>query len=191
MMVAEKVFASPLGKTEAYEESRTLVYPLSTEPAGTSHDLLFPLVNCASPMKNPEEPADVLKESSKNWRSQRPKTSSVSTRRRTELKAVLLEEYAPTGVIFLGAKFELREEKLEMELEVQKVARELAAIEQEKDLERKIRKRNMEAENGSSLERVRTSINAEDKTKRLVTSPIKNLGETRDPLVTVATVTSN
>ena len=69
MMIAEKEFAPPLGKTEACEESRTLVYPLSTEPAGTLHDFLTPLVICASPMKNPEEPADVFKESSKNWRS--------------------------------------------------------------------------------------------------------------------------
>ena len=71
------------------------------------------------------------------------------------------------------------------------MAQELAAIEREKDLERRIRKMNMEAGNDSSLKSVRTSIKAEDKTKRWVTSPIKKFGETRDPLVNVATVKSN
>ena len=104
VMMAENESGSPLGKAEANGECETPVDSLSTEVAGTSNDSLTPLVSCVSPVRISEKPDDILSESNKNSKKSASKISSVTTRRKFELEAVLLEEQAQADVFALEEK---------------------------------------------------------------------------------------
>ena len=138
-MMAENESSLPLGKAESSDESQTPPDPLSTKFAGTSHDSLTPLVSCSLPVKNPVEQVDVKIESNINSKKFASKNSCVSTRRILGLKTISLEEQAQVNVLAMEEKFALHQKQRKMELEAQNEAQELAAIEQEKDLEVKIK----------------------------------------------------
>ena len=100
-------------------------------------------MNWTSPVKLSENPPDILNESNIESKKSASKTSSLSTRRRLELGAVLLEEQAQADLIPLDETFGTERKQREMELVVQ--TQELAAVKREKELEIKIRKLDLES----------------------------------------------
>ena len=140
MMMAENQSGSTSGETEASQELQTPADSSLGLVAGTANDSSIRLVSCASAVKVPEQPADILDELNLKSKKSASKTSSVSTRRRLKLETVLLEDQAQTDVISLEEKFALHQ-KREMELEAHKEAQELAAIKRENELEIELKKR--------------------------------------------------
>ena len=155
----------------------------STEPInpGPSTDMSTTLpISCASPVKvvQPllEDPSDILNASKLKRDGSK---ASVSSKRRLEIEAAILEEKAHAEVMALQEEFELHQKQRELELEAQNEAHELAAVRRKNDLELKLKRRELEVDNGSSrdsLSSVSSSVRAKNKTSRWVNCPENQFG---------------